>query len=141
MDSLRIQKIAEHKLSLEDRIGEIEPLSAEGGGKILEEALDFLSEILEKINKTFGMELTEDNKLNLEKVFKQMHNSENLIKVMVGDNSEQNKKMKIEEIYKNEILSFVNNHIEFYKEMDKPQMVNLLTNMFYNNFQQRNNLF
>lgn len=141
LDSLRIQKIAEHKLSLEDRIGEIEPLSAEGGGKILEEALDFLSEILEKINKTFGMELTEDNKLNLEKVFKQMHNSENLIKVMVGDNSEQNKKMKIEEIYKNEILSFVNNHIEFYKEMDKPQMVNLLTNMFYNNFQQKNNLF
>ncbi len=103
--------------------------------------MDFLSEILEKINKTFGVEISEENKVNLVKVLKQMNNSEPLIKVMVGDNSEQNKKMKIGEIYKNEILSFVNNHIEFYKEMEKPQMVNLLTNLFYNNFQQRNNLF
>ena len=107
----------------------------------MEEALDFLSEILEKINKTFGMELSEEHKINLRKVAEQVYDSEDLIKVMVGDNSEQNKKMKIEEIYKNEILSFVNNHIEFYKEMEKPQMVNLLTNMIYNNFGQRNNLF
>jgi len=56
--ALRIQKIAEHKLSLEDKVGEIEPLSAEGGGKILEEALDFLSEILAQINTTFGLDLS-----------------------------------------------------------------------------------
>jgi hypothetical protein len=60
---------------------------------------------------------------------------------MIGDNSEQNKRMKILEVYKNELLDFVNNHIEFYKEMENPQISDLLTNYYYNNFNQRNNLF
>jgi type I restriction enzyme, R subunit len=141
LDALRIQKIAEHKLSLEDRIGEIEPLSAEGGGKILEEALDFLSEILEKINKTFGMELSEEHKISVRKVSEQVFESEELKKVMSGDNSEQNKKKKVEEILIRTLLGYVNNQFDFYKKMENPQMVNLLTNMIYNNFYQRNNLF
>jgi type I restriction enzyme R subunit len=141
LDSLRIQKIAEHKLSLEDRIGEIEPLSAEGGGKNMEEALDFLSEILEKINKTFGMELSEEHKISVRKVTEQVYDSEELQKVMRGDNSEQNKKKKVEEIIMRTLLGYVSNQFDFYKKMENPQLVNLLTNMIYNNFGQRHNLF
>jgi type I restriction enzyme R subunit len=140
LDALRIQKIAEHKLSLEDRIGEIEPLSAEGGGKKMEEALDFLSEILEKINKTFGMELSEEHKISVRKVTEQVYDSEELQKVMRGDNSEQNKKKKVEEIIMRTLLGYVSNQFDFYKKMENPQLVNLLTNMIYNNFGQRHNL-
>jgi type I restriction enzyme R subunit len=140
LDSLRIQKIGEHKLSLEDKIGEIEPLSAEGGGKKMEEALDFLSEILEKINKTFGMELSEEHKISVRKVTEQVYDSEELQKVMRGDNSEQNKKKKVEEIIMRTLLGYVSNQFDFYKKMENPQLVNLLTNMIYNNFGQRHNL-
>jgi type I restriction enzyme R subunit len=140
LDALRIQKIGEHKLSLEDRIGEIEPLSAEGGGKNMEEALDFLSEILEKINKTFGMELSEEHKISVRKVTEQVYDSEELQKVMRGDNSEQNKKKKVEEIIMRTLLGYVSNQFDFYKKMENPQLVNLLTNMIYNNFGQRHNL-
>ena len=125
MDALRIQKIAEHKLSVEDIIGEIEPLSAKGGVKILEEALDFLSEILEKINKTFGMELSEEHKISVRKVSEQVFESDELKKVMRGDNSEQNKKKKVEEILIRTLLGYVNNQFDFYKKMENPQMVTI----------------
>jgi len=125
LDALRIQKIAEHKLSVEDIIGEIEPLSAKGGVKILEEALDFLSEILEKINKTFGMELSEEHKISVRKVSEQVFESDELKKVMRGDNSEQNKKKKVEEILIRTLLGYVNNQFDFYKKMENPQMVTI----------------
>jgi type I restriction enzyme R subunit len=50
LDSLRIQKIGEHQLSLEDKQGEIEPFSPDGSTGMDEEPMDFLSEILKKIN-------------------------------------------------------------------------------------------
>jgi hypothetical protein len=60
---------------------------------------------------------------------------------MRGDNSEQNKKKKVEEIIMRTLLGYVSNQFDFYKKMENPQLVNLLTNMIYNNFGQRNNLF
>ena len=102
--------------------------------------MDFLSEILEKINKTFGMELSEEHKISVRKVTEQVYDSEELQKVMRGDNSEQNKKKKVEEIIMRTLLGYVSNQFDFYKKKENPQLVNLLTNMIYNNFGQRHNL-
>jgi type I restriction enzyme, R subunit len=87
------------------------------------------------------MELSEEHKISVRKVSEQVFESEELKKVMSGDNSEQNKKKKVEEILIRTLLGYVNNQFDFYKKMENPQMVNLLTNMIYNNFYQRNNLF
>jgi type I restriction enzyme R subunit len=137
LDSLRIQKIGEHRLSLEDKQGEIEPFSPDGSTGIVEEPMDFLSEILKKINTVFGSDFSEEHKLNLKRVTKQVYNSDDLSKVMEGDNSEQNKRKKLEEITKQVLLGYVNDQFDFYKKMENPQLINLLTNELYKNYSNR----
>ena len=48
LSSLRIQKIGEYRLGLEDVSCVLEPMTASGGGVKTEEPLDFLSEIVRK---------------------------------------------------------------------------------------------
>jgi type I restriction enzyme R subunit len=78
LDSLRIQKIGEHKLSLEDKIGEIEPFSPDGKSSMVEEPTEFLSEIIKKVNEVYGVELSEEHKINLKRVSKQVYNDPEL---------------------------------------------------------------
>ena len=53
---------------------------------------------------------------------------------MEGDNSEQNKRKKLEEITKQVLLGYVNDQFDFYKTMENPQLINLLTNELYKNY-------
>jgi hypothetical protein len=117
-----------------DKQGEIEPFSPDGSNGMVEEPMDFLSEILKKINTVFGSDLSEEHKLNLKRVTKQVYSSDDLSKVMEGDNSEQNKRKKLEEITKQVLLGYVNDQFDFYKKMENPQLINLLTNELYKNY-------
>jgi len=67
-----------------------------------------------------------------------VYSSDDLSKVMEGDNSEQNKRKKLEEITKQVLLGYVNDQFDFYKKMENPQLINLLTNELYKNYQNRN---
>lgn len=53
---------------------------------------------------------------------------------MDGDNSELNKKKKVEEVLKMMLLGYVNDQFEFYKKMENPQLINLITNELYKNY-------
>jgi hypothetical protein len=52
---------------------------------------------------------------------------------MEGDNSEMNKK-KMEEILKMMLLGYVNDQFDFYKKMDNPHLINVVTNELYKNY-------
>jgi type I restriction enzyme R subunit len=134
LDSLRIQKIGEYRLSLEDRKGELEPMSSEGGGGKTEEPVDLLSEIIRKINEIYGVEITEENRLDLQNVHRRVLEHEDLRKVMTGDNSDINKRRKFEEVLGKIILSYVNNRVEFYQKMENPQVKRIITDDFYRDY-------
>jgi type I restriction enzyme R subunit len=134
LDSLRIQKIGEFKLYLEDKKGEIEPMTSEGGKGGKEEAYDLLSEIIRKINEIYGVEITEENRLDLQNVHRRVIEDEGLRKVMTGDNSDLNKRRKFEEVLGKIILSYVNNRVEFYQKMENPQVKRIVTDDFYRDY-------
>jgi len=133
LDSLRIQKIGEHRLMLEDQKGELEPPSAESGTPT-EEPEDLLSEIIRKVNDVYGVEITEENKLDLINVRKRVADDASLRLVMTGDNSEQNKRRKFEEVLAKIILSYVNNRVEFYQKMEKPEVKRIVTDDLYRDY-------
>jgi type I restriction enzyme, R subunit len=54
MDSYRVEKRAAMKIALADEDAEIEPVPADGGGRLPEPALDRLSSILRVFNETWG---------------------------------------------------------------------------------------
>jgi len=134
LDSLRIQKIGEHRLTLQDQKGELEPMSSEGGKGVTEEPVDLLSEIIRKINEIYGIEMNEEHKLDLKNVRHRMGEDVELRKVMTGDNSETNKRRKFEEVLSNIILSYVNDRVDFYQKMEHPMVKRLITDDFYRDY-------
>jgi len=138
LDSLRIQKIGEFKLSLEDKKGELEPMSSEGGSVPGEEQVDLLSEIIRKINEIYGVEITVENRLDLQNVHRRVLEDQDLRKVMTGDNSDINKRRKFEEVLGQIILSYVNNRVEFYQKMENPMVKRVITDDFYRDYQRVN---
>lgn len=133
LESLRLQKMGEHKLILESMKGELEPI---GDGKKTpeEEELDLLSEIIKKMNEVYGIELSEEHRINFSRVTNQVYQSGELDKVMKGENSEQNKIKKVEEILKTVLLGYVNDQFDFYQKMENPQLIKFMTGELYRNY-------
>jgi type I restriction enzyme R subunit len=133
LESLRLQKMGEHKLTLESRKGELEPIG-DGTKTVEEEELDLLSEIIKKMNEVYGIELSEEDQLNFIRFTKKINQNEELDKVMKGDNSHQNKIKKVEEIVKTVLLGYVNDQFDFYKKMENPQLIKFMTGELYRNY-------
>jgi len=137
LSSLRILKIGEYKLSLEDTTGVLEPMTASWGGGLTEEPLDFLSEIVRKLNEIYGANFTEENKMDLGNVRTRVQNDTGLRSVMDGDNSETNKRRKFEEVIGSIFLSYVNDRVDFYHKFENPQIRDLIVQEFWRDYLKR----
>jgi len=134
LSSLRIQKIGEYKLSLQDQAGVLDPMTAEGYGKKQEEPLDFLSEIVRKLNEIYGANITEEEKQDLSNLRTRTHEHKELRAVMNGDNSETNKRRKFEEVIGEIALSYVNDRVEFYNKLENPVIRELVVEEFWREY-------
>jgi type I restriction enzyme R subunit len=134
LDSLRIQKTGEYKLTLVDKTGEVEPFSPEGSKDTKEENLDLLSEILKKVNEVFGVEITDNDRVNIKKVNNKILEDRDYIKVMEGDNSEHNQLKKTEEMIGQYLLSLVNDQTEFYKKMENKNIIKTWSKQLFNHY-------
>jgi type I restriction enzyme R subunit len=135
LDSLRIQKIGELKLTLEDIKGELDPMSESGStGSMVEEPLELLSTIINKLNETFGSGLTEEHRIHLNNVYKRLSEDENLQKVMQGDNSETNKRKYWDEMMSKLFLEYVNDNFDFYRTVESPEKKPLISDVMYRHY-------
>jgi type I restriction enzyme R subunit len=134
LDSLRIQKTGEYKLTLVDKTGEVQPFSPEGSKDTKDENLDFLSEIIKKVNEINGVEITDGDKVNMLKVNDKVLGDKDYIKVMEGDNSEHNQLKKTEEMINQYLLSLVNDQTEFYKKMENKNIIKTWSKQLFNHY-------
>jgi len=133
LESLRIQMISENNTILDYDPGILDPITAEAVQKP-EEPQELLSEIIRKINEVFGEQLTDEHRIMIQHVNERMHKHEGLQKVMAGDNSEQNKKKKFEEILNETLLSYVNTQFDFYQKLENPRVKSILMDVIYRQY-------
>ena len=106
LESLRIQK-------LHGQIDPLEKIDHEYGGirttvgTFTPPAKDLLSEIIETINSRYGINLTDDDKVNIDTVRQKIFEDEEIEKYMNGSNSEQNKQDYFKKQFDNVILSLL----------------------------------
>ncbi len=117
LGSLRIKMMGESRLVLEDRVGEVEPIYGSTGGKGTDEILDLLSHIIQRVNEVYGIELTEEDRLDLKNVAERINKNEELQQVMRGDNSEDDKKDFFNKILKDEVTEYYGDRLDFYKKI------------------------
>ena len=134
LDSLRIQKIHEEMEGLDRTDTLVEPPTF-GGGDVVEPVLDLLSEIINQVNNTYGVNLTDDDKIDIERLRNRLVTDPEIIKYMSGQNTEDNKKNFFKEQFDGMMVDYINERFDFYKKMDEnPSVKNHIFKMMYDNY-------
>jgi type I restriction enzyme R subunit len=137
LESLRIQKTYEKIADLINEDSIVQPPDF-GGGTQQEPEFDLLSEIINQINTTYGVNLTDDDRVDLERLKKRLVESTEVRTYMNGDNSEDNKRIFFKQQFDDLMVDYVNDRFEFYKKMeDNQSMKNMIFQMMYSGYQKQ----
>ena len=140
LSSLRIQLIGESNLSLADEIVAMEPVSAYGSGANNEEELELLSMIIQRVNEVYGIDLKEEDLVDLQNIQKRINTNVELEKVMKGNNSEEDKKKEFKSKLETEVSGFYGDKIDFFKKVMRPEVFPMIIDAMYTEFRKQQSL-
>ncbi|MCH7764231.1 MAG: type I restriction endonuclease subunit R [Candidatus Marinimicrobia bacterium] len=133
LEYFRIEKKYTTKIKLESEYGELEPMSTEVGG-ISDDPLDFLSHIVQVLNENFGSDITEDDKINLEKIRFGLKENKELRKVHTSDNTESNKRFVFNKEFDRLLQGLVDDSLDFYKKLTEPKRNEYLKRVLFEDY-------
>ena len=133
LESFRVQKIYEGEIELTNNDGEVQGISTDAGRKP-EPEKEFLSVIIDLLNETYGIELTEDDKVDLQRIKKKLEEHEKLRDIMKADNTPQNKRKKFNETLDDMILDFMQKKMGLYEKLIKPDVNQMLKQKWFNGY-------
>jgi len=133
----RIEKKYTCKIELEEDDGVLPQVIFGSGGIPDEEPKDLLSHIIQILNENFGSDLTDDDKVNLEKIHTRLNKDKELLKVYQGDNTESNKRFIFNKIFDRLLQGTVDDSLDFYKKLTEPKRNDYVKRMLYNNYSEQ----
>lgn len=131
LESFRIQKKFEISEGLQYDDGILQPISSEAGSGIVEDEKELLSYIVKVLNENFGVELTDDDIVCLEKIQKQLNADKELREVYLGDNSDSNRRYVFDKVFDKLLQGIVDDSLGFYKKLNKSEENMFVKKQFY----------
>lgn len=131
LESYKVQHQFTTRLALESVDGEERGMQL-GQSKSQEDELDLLSHIIKTLNDTYGLDLKEEDKVDFERMKKNVHDNKELMSFFNERNSKGDIKSKFFEEIDNELLNFINTKLEFYKQMTDTQVNRDFKVMWFN---------
>lgn len=104
-------------LKLESSDTAMEGMKPGVAGNPPEDEMDFLSKIIKTLNDTYGLNLTEEDKVDMEKMKDRLYANEELMSFFNPDNTRDNVKERFDEEVDNELLDFINTKLELYNKL------------------------
>ena len=137
LDSLRLQKIHEHIEPLVPEDENVTPPKFDSSS-FQEPEYDLLSEIINQVNNTYGVNLTEEDRLDLSRLSKRLIEDNEIEKYMKGENTEDNKQNFFKEQFEIRMIDYVKERFDFYKKMDENrEMKNFIFDIIYKDYQKQ----
>jgi len=136
LDSFRIQKTYEGKLKLSKDDGELRIPSDSASGH-QEEDKELLSVIVEELNKVYGVDLTEDDKVDMERMKEKINSDNELLKVMAAKNTPEAKKRKFEDTLDKIFLEYVHTRLDLYKKLTDPEVNQFIKARWYAGYREK----
>ena len=87
-----------------------------------------------QVNENFGSDLTDDDRVNLEKIQARLHEDEELKKVHFGDNTESNKRFVFNKTFDDILQGLVDDSLDFYKKLTEPKRNRYVKDRFYEEY-------
>ena len=132
LDSYKIQHKYTTALKLESGDGEQEGMQAGGTGNTQDEEFDFLTKIIKVLNDTYGLELTEEDKVEFMKMKESIYENNELMSFFNPSNSKVNIKDKFSDVIDDKLLDFIDKKLEFYNKMTEDKVNSQFKNLWFN---------
>ena len=136
LDSFRIQKIYEDSIELKKYDSEVEGIKAVSGFMVKEPEHETLSEIIEKLNEIYGLELTGEDKIDVQRIKDKLDKREELKDFMSADNTTANKKKKFDDMLDSIVLDFIHTKLDLYQKLTTPDANQMLKQVLFDAYQQ-----
>jgi type I restriction enzyme, R subunit len=98
---------------------------------------DTLDNIVTRLNNTYGVNLTEDDQLDIERIRSKIEHSSDLEAVMTANNTEQVKRDKFESAIDELFLDFIHDKLDLYKKLKTPEFNKALKQEWFDEYNQR----
>lgn len=102
-----------------------------------EPEMDFLSNIIKQLNNTFGLELTEDDRVDIQKMKEHVMANEELMSFFNKDNTRDNIQEKFFEEVDNELMTFINTKLELYNKLTEDRANEMFKRLWFNEIYDR----
>ena len=106
-------------------------MKGESGSGRGEDEKVFLSDIIDKINQVFGENLGEEDRVTLEQIQQRMNTNDELMKVINGNNSEDVKKEYFNNLFKDTVVDYHGDRMDFYKNVMNKTVFPMLVDFMY----------
>ena len=82
-----------------------------------DEEFDLLSRIIQTLNDTYGLNLTEEDRVDMERMRDRLYANEELMSFFNPENTRDNVRDRFDEEVDNELLDFINTKLELYNKL------------------------
>ncbi|MCX6807345.1 MAG: DEAD/DEAH box helicase family protein [Patescibacteria group bacterium] len=117
LESIKIPKIGECSIALENEDGILEPIAGRDRGKNEDED-KMLSEIIKEVNERFGTDFSPEDRVILNNLSERLMNHSALSGAINNNNSKDAVKVKFDEVFSQELISMFKSNFDLYKKLD-----------------------
>ena len=132
LDSYKIKYMGSQSIGLSDGDAAMKGQTAGRDVATPEDEKDFLSNIIKMLNDTYGLELSEEDKVELNKMRQHVIEDEELMGFFNTDNSRDDVKKMFEERIDEELLNFINSKLDLYNKLTEDRANGMFKNIFFN---------
>lgn len=132
LDSYKIQHQYTTDLDLISENGEMYGMTPGGASGKEDDELDMLTNIIKVLNDNFGIDLTEEDKVEFKKMKDKIYSNEELMGFFNKNNSRDNIQDKFSEEIDNELLNFINTKLELYNKLSEDRVNIMFKKMWFN---------
>jgi type I restriction enzyme, R subunit len=132
LESYKLQHQFTTDLALQSNNTAMEGMTPGGDGKKENEEFEWLSKIIKVLNDTYGLELKEEDKVEFEKMRKNIYANSDLMSFFNTKNSKDNIQDKFNEEIDNELLNFINTKLELYNKLSEDKVNLMFKRLWFN---------
>ena len=137
LDSFRVQKTHENQpIILVPEDSEVEGIGS-NVGTISEPEHDFLSNLVQSLNDAYQTDFTKEDRVDIQTIQRKVNESEELRQAVEVNNSEDNIRYMFNQVFQDILLEFVNNKVELFNKLSKPDINADLKHRLYQAYRQQ----
>lgn len=132
LESYRVQYISTRNLELQSGDTEMKGMHPGEAQTTQDEEYDWLSNIIKVLNETFGIDLTDEDKVELNNLKNKVMGNDELMAFFNPQNSRDDVKSKFDEQVDTELLNFINTKFELYNKLTEDRANALFKKIWFN---------